>query len=46
MVMDGDFIQGVEHTILYANDVLQNCTPETQIIFLTNVTQINSIQYK
>ena len=33
-----------EHTVQYTNDVLQNCTPKTYIILLTNVTPINSIQ--
>ena len=42
MVMEGDW--GGKHTIQYTDDVLQNCTPETYIIFLTNVTSINSIK--
>ena len=43
MVMEGDLTWGGEHTIQFIDDVLQNCTPETYIIFLTNVTPINSI---
>ena len=35
---------GGEHTIKYTYDVLQNFTPETYIMLLTNVTQyVNSI---
>ena len=30
----------------YTDHVLQNCTPETYIILLTNVTPINSIKKK
>ena len=44
MVMEGDLTWGGEHTIQYTDDVLQNCTPETCIILLTNVTTINSIK--
>ena len=39
MVLAGDLIWGDEHTIQYADDVLQNCTPETYIIVLTNESQ-------
>ena len=46
MVMEGDLTWGGEHTIQYATDVLQNYTPETYIILLTNVTPINSIKIK
>ena len=38
--MEGDLTWGDEHTIQYTDDVLQNCTPET------NVTPINSILKK
>ena len=44
MVMEGDLTWGGEHTIQYTDDVLLNCTPETCIILLTNVTPINSIK--
>ena len=43
MVMEGDLNWGGEHTIQYADDVLQSCTPKTYIILLTNVTLITSI---
>ena len=39
MVMEGDLTWGGEHTLQCTYDVLQNCTPETYIILLTNVTQ-------
>ena len=42
--MEGDMIWGGEHTIQYKDFVLQNGTPETCIILLTNVTKINSIR--
>ena len=42
--MEGDLTWGGEHKIQYIDDVLQNCTPETYIILLTNVTPINSIK--
>ena len=38
MVMEGDLTLDGEHIIQYTNDILQNCTPETYIILLTNVT--------
>ena len=44
--MEGDSSQGGEHTIQYTDDVLQNCTPETYIILLTNATPIKSIKRK
>ena len=44
--MAGDLTWGGEHTTQYTDDVLQNCTPETYIILLTNVTPINSIKIK
>ena len=37
---------GGEHTMQYTYEVLQNCTPATYIILLTNVTPINSIKDK
>ena len=39
--MEGDVTWDGE----YADDVLQNCAPETYIILLTNVTPINSIKF-
>ena len=36
---EGNLTWGSEHTIQYADDVLQNYTPDTYIILLTNVTQ-------
>ena len=39
MVVDEDLTWGGEHTIQHTDDVLQNCTPETYITLLTNVTQ-------
>ena len=45
MVMEGDLTWGGEHTIQYADDVLQNYIHETYIILLTNVTPINSKIY-
>ena len=44
MVMEGDLTWGGEHTIHYINDLLQNCTPETYVILLTNVTPISSMK--
>ena len=46
MVMEGDLTWGGEHTIQYTDDVLQNCTLETNIILLTKVTPVKSIQIK
>ena len=48
MVMEGGLTQCGEHTIQYTDDVLQNCTPETYIILLTNVTlnQVNENKIK
>ena len=46
MVMEEDLTGGGEHTVQYAGDAFQNCTPETYIIVLINVTPINSIQFK
>ena len=44
MVMEGDLTWGGEHTVQCTDHVLQNCTPETYIILLTDVTPINSIK--
>ena len=44
--MEGDLTWDGEHTIQYTHDVLQNCTPETYIILLTNVTPIKTIKKK
>ena len=41
--MEGDLAWGGEHTIQCVN-VLQNCTPETYVILLTNATPISSIK--
>ena len=41
MVMIGDLTWCGEHTVHYTDDVLQNCTLETYIILLTNVTPID-----
>ena len=46
MVVEGDLTWGGEHTIQYIDDPLQNCTPETYVVLLTNVTPINSIKIK
>ena len=43
MVMEGDLTWGGEYTIQYADDIVQNCIPETYIMSLVNVTPINSI---
>ena len=45
MVMEGDLTQDGEHTTQYIDDALQNCTPETYIMLLTNVTPQNSIKW-
>ena len=42
--MEGDLTWGSEHTIQYTDDVLNNCTLETYVILLSNVTPINSIK--
>ena len=35
MVMEGDLTRHGEHTVQYADDILQNCTPEThKILFI------------
>ena len=37
-------IGGGERTVQYTDAILQNCTLETYITLLTNVTPINSIK--
>ena len=44
MVTEGDVTLGSEHTMQYIDDILQNCTPETYIIFFTSVTPIQFIK--
>ena len=46
MVMEGDLSLGGEQTIQYTDDVSQNCTFETYVILLTNITLIQSIKIK
>ena len=47
MVTKGNLTWGGEHSVQYTgDDVLQNCTPETYIILLTNVTPINAMEKK
>ena len=41
-----DFTLGGKQTMKYIDNISQNCTLETYIILLTNVTQINSINKK
>ena len=41
MVMEGDLTWGGEHSLQYTDALFQNCTSETYIILLTNVTAIN-----
>ena len=41
MVMEGDLTFAGKCTMQYTDDVLQNRTPETYIILLTNVTLIS-----
>ena len=43
MVVEGNFTLGGEYTIQYTYGILQNCTHETYIILLTNVTPTHSI---
>ena len=43
MVMEGDLTWDGEHTVQYTDDV-QNCTPETYKILLTNVTPLSSVK--
>ena len=42
--MEGDLTWGSEHTIHYTDDVLQNRTPETYIILLSNATLMTLIK--
>ena len=42
--MERNMTWGGEDTVQYTDDVLQNCTPETYGILVTNVTPINSIK--
>ena len=44
--MGGNLTWAGEHTTYYVDDILSNCTPETYIILLTNVTPMNSIKIK
>lgn len=44
MLMEGDLPWSGEHTIKYTDYILQNSTPETYMILLTNVTPQNSIK--
>ena len=44
MATEGDLTLGGKHTIQYTDDVLQNCTLETDIILLTNLTPISLIK--
>ena len=44
MVMEGGFTLGGEHTRQYADDVLQNYTPETYMILLAIITPRNAIK--
>ena len=46
MVMEGDLTWSGAHTVQCMDDVLQNCTPETYIILLTNAIPINSMKKK
>ena len=46
MVMEKALTWGGEHMVQYTSEVLQNCTPETYMILLTNVTPINSTKNK
>ena len=43
-MVEGDLTWGGEHTVQYADGVLQKCTPKTYILLLTTVTLINSIK--
>ena len=45
LAMEGDLTQCGEHAIQYTDDVLWNCTPETYVTLLTNVTSIQSIHF-
>ena len=45
-VMEGHLILGGKYTVQYKDIVLNNCTPETYIVLLHNVTPINSANKK
>ena len=45
-MVTGGLILGGECTVQYTDNVLENCTLETCITFLTNVNPINSIKIK
>ena len=45
-VTERDLTLGGKHKIQYADAVLYNCTPETYVILLANITPINSVQIK
>ena len=44
MEREGNLTWGGKYTIQYTDNALSNCTPETYIILLTNVTPVNSIK--
>ena len=44
MVTYGDLTLGGEHTVWCTDDVLENRTPQTYIIVLTNVTLMHLIK--
>lgn len=44
MVTNGNLTLGDKQKVQYTNDVLLNCTLETYIILLTDVTPINLIK--
>ena len=46
MVIEIDLTLGGGHTTQFTDNVSQNCTLETYIILLANVTPINSILKK
>ena len=46
MGTEGALTWGGKHTIQHTDDVLWNCTPETNIMLLTSVTPINSLTRK
>ena len=44
VVTKGDSTLGGKHTIQYTDDISQNCTPESYVILLMNVTPTNAIK--
>ena len=44
MVTEDDLTLGGGHTMQYIDHVSWKCTPETYVILLTSVTQINVIK--